>query len=218
MAHFVDVFVDFDFFFCNENICLGSHLIFVERWVWISCEISWLVTSLEWRLVFFTQTLFIWFKVLLLLMRLIVDKFFLEILNFLISFLKRIIIKLKVRVVGSGDFGELLGRFGGRKGLTEILRLDSFQNTNLFIKNAIVHSFWMFRAFVFSYIIGRPPLNRLAIRFCIQNFMGALVGLLKSWVFIFGKVLPLFLDWVVFCLIRFNVKSWYQRFGLFWLF
>jgi hypothetical protein len=74
-------------------------------------------------------------------MRLIVDKFFLEILNFLISFLKRIIIKLKVRVVGSGDFGELLGRFGGRKGLTEILRLDSFQNTNLFIKNAIVHSF-----------------------------------------------------------------------------
>ncbi len=126
LTEFVYVFVDLNFLFCDEHIFLPSNLIFNQRWLCISFQITWLVPSLKRCLVFLTKALFSWVKILSFLMKLVSHEFFLEILNFFISFLERIIVKLKIWIVRCGDFGNLLGRLWRFNGFTEVLWPNSF--------------------------------------------------------------------------------------------
>ncbi len=61
MAELVDIFVDFDFFLCNEEIILRGWLHFGEGRVSLAIKVFGLVSSLERSFVFLAEALLIGF-------------------------------------------------------------------------------------------------------------------------------------------------------------
>jgi hypothetical protein len=112
MAKLIDIFIDFDFFLCNEDIFLGSWLHFGEGWVCLAIDVFGLVSSLEGRLVFFGQALWIGFAILFEIGRVLVsNQFLFEVFYLFVSLLERIIVKFQIRVVWCSNFGKLLKWF-----------------------------------------------------------------------------------------------------------
>jgi hypothetical protein len=127
MAQLIDIFIDFNFFLCNEYIFWGSWLNFCEGWICLTVKVFGLVPSLERRLVFFRETLWIWFAILFEIGRVFVtNQFFFEVFYLFVSLFERIIVKFQIRVVRCGNFGKLLKWFWRCKRLVEILGFDCF--------------------------------------------------------------------------------------------
>jgi hypothetical protein len=127
MAKLIDIFINFNFFLCNEYIFLGSWLHFCEGWIYLTVKVFGLVSSLERRLVFFRETLWIWFAILFEICRMFVsNQFLFEVFYLFVSLFERIIVKFQIRVVRCGNFGKLLKWFWRCQRLVEILGFDCF--------------------------------------------------------------------------------------------